>query len=330
MSILPFQTNSITKRWMEHNHTTREVATLSLITGALSFIAGYYQRNTCLAIGTFSFAAQQIMQRETLKGDQTPLKILSFMAFSAFVGLSLKESWSKSDITPPNPWTAPLYLASFIAMKRSARQLTLTIAKYQTTKIDEKSDLKLLFLAGLTASAVLTFFSPKLVHFLALASTFLPQEVLLFKEKSLSESPPYLYELTKLSLCIYLGAAIGLAARYGLGPKNASPAFPLIANILLCTQTAILSIFVASHLNGLYHVPSKQYALEILKERIPSKDQHDVSTLQKLEAHIDAKFTDSTNKFCNYVFISFIKLRMRNAKISYDTVLQELQDLFNK
>ena len=326
MNILPFQTNSMTKRWMEHEHTTQEVVALSLITSSLSFIAGYYQRNTCLAIGTCSFAAQQMMRRETLKGDQTPLKILSFMAFSAFVGLSLKESWSKSDITPSNPWTAPLYLASFIAMKRSARQLTLTIAKYQTTKIDENSDLKLLFLAGLTASAAFTFFSPKLVPFLALAITFLPNKAFQFKEKSLSESPPYLYELTKLSLCISLGAAIGLAARYGLGPKNASPHLPLMARVPLYFHTALfISYIFLTYL--LVLSPWKNLIVEKVEKRLDAINQQKILSLEELKNYLDQNFSDL---MCNRGLCDVIKMRMDRAGRSYEQALQELKALFDK
>ena len=329
MSILPFQTNSITKRWMEHNHTTREVATLSLVTGALSFVAGYYQRNTCLAIGTFSFAAQQIMQRETLKGYKTPLKILSFMAFSAFVGLSLKESWSKSDSAPSNPWTAPLYLASFFATNRIDIQASMSTAQHHISQIDDGADLKLLLLIGLTASAASTFLTPRLTHFLIPAAALYPFELLDLKEKTLSESAPQFQELMKLSLYCYLGAAIGLAARYGLGPKNASPTLPLMARIPLYFHTAFF-IYVFFVVYPLLLYPCKGFVVEEFKKRLAINTQG-ISNPQELTKSLDTHFPTRLDKIWNRVFSHCaIEIRTYRAERSYKQAYQELKDLFNK
>lgn len=193
--------------------------------------------------------------------------------------------------------------------------------------LDEKANLNLLFLIGLTTFAASTFLIPRLSHFFLPVATLYPYEALFSKEKTLSECAPQSLELVTLSLFCYLGAIIGLGMRCRLGPKNTSPTFPLVARIPLYTCTGFFSVIIPSFL-VLYI--TKNSISEAFQKRLTSIDQQGISNLQALKEHLDTQFPDLTEKIITTGFCIIIKVRMEFAKLSYEQAHQELKDLLNK
>lgn len=85
IDFLPFQSNSITKKWMEHQHSKREALPISIALGVIAGFAGYYSRNAFLTIGTGSYLAQKLLKKESPSmKEQDAIEILSFASFCSF------------------------------------------------------------------------------------------------------------------------------------------------------------------------------------------------------------------------------------------------------
>lgn len=100
----PGQPNSITKKLTDREYSRREIALTCLVMGIFSAAAGYTQKNAFLATGTSVFFANQILYRDTQNKIEMPMKILSFVSFCSFLGLSLKQSWVKPSNIAPSSW----------------------------------------------------------------------------------------------------------------------------------------------------------------------------------------------------------------------------------
>ncbi len=346
----PGQPNSITKKLTDHEYSRREIALTCLAAGILSATIGYTQKNAFLATGTGVLVANQILYIDTQDEVKMPMRILSFVSFCSFVGLSLKQSWVKPSNIAPSSWTRSLIKTTLSLLALSTLNTVVnegeeSFARYTVKTLDEKSSTRLLIIGALTASATSTFLIPRLGYFtfFAYLSSYSILLSAMQTKESLGESLDLAKKSVKYPLLLLLGSSLGLFSRSLLGPKNYTPSLPLLAKVPLYSMTAILPLLIPSlftNMEALSEEPIEFMTTDFspfteknLKEdflkRVQSANHRLFSSCEQLDDHISQDFPGLFNFLLNKVFIFFI-LGRHTRERSIQVVLSELKKELDK
>ena len=353
----PGHPNSITKKLTDHEYSRREIALTCLVTGLLSATIGYTQKNAFLLTGTGVFVTNQILYSDTQDEVKTPMRILSFVSFCSFLGLSLKHSWVKPSNVAPSTWTRFIIKTTSTLLALSTLSLTAfkggdIFAKHTIKILDEKSSIRLLVIGTLTASAASTFLIPRLgyliPHVLGSSLFFNLVHTLQTKE-SLNDALALFQKSSHYPLLLLLGSSIGLLSRSLLGPKNYTPSLPLLAKVLLPSLTTASSLwfitacaFLSSE--GLKIMTdtdlfAKQSLKDTLLDGIKFAENSDFNSFKELDSSLAQKFpttSDSVgildsgrNGAYNILFKVFISERLTPNR-QLPEALRELKEFLNR
>jgi len=250
VSYLPMGENSISRQWMEYQPSQNETIITLLAAGIISAGINYYSSNAYLISGTICYLAlkgleyeakqspppsQQLVigKPEKVSKQAVPLRIMSFIVLSSFIGKSLREARVKPTVIPEVSWGAYLLKAPFhyVSLKMVAKSVSnefYEIGCKVPKLINEypsEQERKILFIATGILSAVVSFSIPGMHLLSGYASlcTLSGLIITVISEKPGDESK-ILQALTcmKIMLVMSVGSYAGKISRYLIGPTNHS------------------------------------------------------------------------------------------------------------
>ena len=284
------------------------------------------------------------------------MRILSFVSFCSFVGLSLKQSWIKPSNTTPSSWTRSLIKTTLSLLALSTLHITATkggvlFARNTIKTLDEKSSIRLLVIGALTASAASTFLIPRLGHFIPfvlVASLHHNLTRTLQTKESLNDALALFQKSAHYPLLLLLGSSIGLLSRSLLGPKNYTPSLPLLAKIPIYSLTIAFSIWFITLCTYLHSTGPKLMTFtditftrslkDTLLDRIQLAENKNFNSLKELDSSLTQEFptTDSVgilnasrNNINNIAFRILISGRLAPDR-QLPKVLREWQEFLKK
>lgn len=241
--------HSISRKCMEYQPDRKETMITLLSTGIIFGTMSYYSSKTYLIAGTVSLITYKGLVYEKENGpskvleaegvpleaqpkkqgnsNPLPLRVLSFIVLSSFIGKSIRESWVKPIHLQPASWSshllkAPFYAASFYMVGQSAWSESAEIG-YHIPRITEKH-VTIAFVASTVLSAVATFSVPEAHLLSGLVSLGTIPGILMhiLSEKSDAEMISSITAV-KVALCWSVGSYVGKIARSFIGPTNYTP-----------------------------------------------------------------------------------------------------------
>ena len=286
-----------------------------------------------------------------------PMRILSFVSFCSFVGLSLKQSCIKPSNTTPSSWTRSLIKTTLSLLALSTLHLTACeggdiFAKHTIKTLDEKSSIKLLVIGALTASATSTFLIPRMGYFIPhiLGSSLLCSLIhTLQTKKSLDDALALFQKSAHYPLLLLLGSSIGLLSRSLLGPKNYTPSLPLLAKVpLYCLIITLNHWFIVLCPRLLSRGPKVMTDTDIginrsfkdaLLDRIQLAENSNFNSFKDLEKSITQKFpttsdslnaSDAGHNFMNNKIFKIFTYERLTQNRQLPEVLRELKEFLNR
>lgn len=349
IDFLPFQSNSITKKWMEHQHSKKEALPISIALGVIAGFAGYYSRNAFLTIGTGSFLTQVFLQKEcpSIK-ERDAFEILSFASFCSFLGLTIKDSWFKAASPKPYSWIqSPLYFLALTSIHFFTCRSTKRLTDLYVEKIDSERSNQLLCIAAFAISTSSTYLIPRIALMQIIPAVVLPLRTL----KSSIEAGNYLKNTGKdlqksvlLASSILAGSLGGVVLRNVIGPKDYSPAFHPIGKGINLT---LITCYFVSFLTIATLILKKEIAEECLSCSLPQwllpqtirqtiLDQigsiDDSKSLEEIAKSLYEKVQNSLS-LCIYLQIIEILQAEEDCGTNVEDAIQEIRealDLFKK
>ena len=301
--------DSITKKCMEYQPDRKETMITLLCTGIIFGSMSYYSSKTYLISGTVSFITYQGLAYEKENGpskaleegakkqgnsNPLPLRVLSFMVLSSFIGKSIRESWVKPTHLQPASWPShllkpPFHVASFFMVARSAWSESAEIG-YHIPRISEKH-VTIAFVASTVLSAAMTYSVPEVHLPSGVVSLGTIPGILthILSEDSKAEMISSITAI-KVALCWSIGSYVGRIARAFIGPTNYTPTRSWLAFFSLL-PIGVVNVVTVLLLQSLLSAQAN------LKETIDNEDENaspeeSVSNVLKLFLQMFRSATD--------------------------------------